>query len=154
MILITAPMKESVCDICSRPTGAILLPPSYSVLVRLIGSLADRSPSESRHPTNLLHVSDVSPDREGAGPCPHRVEMARQRRVLMREGVEGDLLFLNKSPDPGGRKVDLVACTAKKKAESIDPAFAENKLQSWSVFNCKCPRHRASLCDRCAFPGT
>jgi hypothetical protein len=56
----------------------------------------------------------------------------------MREGVEGDPLFLNKQANPGGRKIDLVACTAKKKAERIDLALAENKLQRRFVLDCKC----------------
>jgi hypothetical protein len=59
----------------------------------------------------------------------------------MREGMEGDPLFRNKYPNPGGRKVDLVACTAKKRAERIGLVLAENKLRSWSVLDCKCPAH-------------
>jgi hypothetical protein len=56
--------------------------------------------------------------------------------------VDGDPLFLNKHPN---LKVDLVICTAKKKAEKIDLAFAENKLQSWSVFDCKCLAHLCAV---------
>jgi hypothetical protein len=44
--------------------------------------------------------------------------------------AKDDPLLLKNLPDPGGRKVDLVACTAKKKAEIIAFAFAENELES------------------------
>jgi hypothetical protein len=52
----------------------------------------------------------------------------------MHEGLEGGSPFLNKHPDPGVGNVDLAACTAKKKAERVNLPFAENKLQSRSVF--------------------
>jgi hypothetical protein len=56
-------------------------------------------------------------------------EETRHRRVLMRQVVEDDPLLLKNHPDPGGGKVDLVACTATKKAETIGFAFAENELE-------------------------
>jgi hypothetical protein len=59
--------------------------------------------------------------------------------------VDEDPLFLNNHLDPGGRKVDLVACTAKKKAERINLPLAENKPQTLSVFNCKCPAHPCAV---------
>jgi hypothetical protein len=55
--------------------------------------------------------------------------------------TEGDLPFLNKYPDRGGRNVDMVTCTVKKKAEKSNHTFAEKKLQNRSVFECKFPAH-------------
>jgi hypothetical protein len=54
-------MKESVCDIYSRATVVILLPPTYSIRLHLIGPLADRNLSEGRHATKPLPVPDGPP---------------------------------------------------------------------------------------------
>jgi hypothetical protein len=48
----------------------------------------------------------------------------------MHDGVKDDPRLLKGHPGPGGGKVDLVACTAKTKAERIGFVFAENELES------------------------
>jgi hypothetical protein len=53
----------------------------------------------------------------------------------MRKAVEWRPLFLNKHSDREARNIDLAACIAKKKAERMNLPFADNKLQSQSLFH-------------------
>jgi hypothetical protein len=42
-------------------------------------------------------------------------EKTRHRLVPIHEGVEYDLLLLKNHPDPGGGKIELVACTTRRR---------------------------------------
>jgi hypothetical protein len=58
----------------------------------------------------------------------------------MRQEVENDPLLLKNHPDPGGGKIDLVVCTAKKKAETIGFACAEtnSRADAYLATNVRC----------------
>jgi hypothetical protein len=61
--------------------------------------------------------------------------------------MEHDPLLVKNHPDPRGRKVDLVACTATKKAETLGFASAENELER-CVFGCKWPVHPCAVAKK------